>query len=306
MIERVSNYREMTLGGRSSFWEEDARKRQIPVQNNGNRIFFAYALRTVARIILALVNEYNDSKKAQALRSPEPNTKFSVEAWKEIKEIEDVWSETSSVLVNLWRRLQGYWKVLPQKATAGNLAVARRNRNKVRGLSRYVPTEPGMTGMYDHAETASETNTTPGEIADIQDEGFVCKKIRIGQLQDILAAVYTPITDVDGCFSTDDPRDCSESMREIARRLGLGDEDQDMLCGWALPLVREQSALCKDTAVEALLGAFHEASLGKLPSEREWPQFRSGVDEKVNAWIDIGKGCLDAKTLVTYMVKRGL
>jgi hypothetical protein len=284
MMAKVENYRDMSLGGRSSFWNDDTWEHEIPALYNSSRTFFALALKNVARISLVLLGLQSNavSDMPKYWKSFDPPNNMSQEVFKEIEAIGTSWSIDLTVIENLWRRLQYYWNVLPQKSEAGLLADK---------ISRKTQ------GSNKSSNKSSGRPTLSNQPVDFEDEETVSKTISPGKLRKSIAAVYTPITDLNGYFSPDDLRDCSKSIRKIARQLGLSHEDSNMLCDWALPLIREQSSHLEGPAVEALLGAFHEALLGRLPCKREWPRIRKGVDDHVYAWMDIGQSWLESEVV---------
>jgi hypothetical protein len=286
-MAKVENHRDMSLGGRSSFWDDDTWKDEIPYLYNNSRTFFAHALKTIARIILVLLKSESNvvSQMPEDWKSFNPPGSMSEEVLQEIEAIETHWSTDWTVIANLWRKLQCYWNTLPQKSEAGSLADKIYRETKGSNESSGRPTLSNQPVNSEEEETISKT-------------------ISAETLRKIIAKGYTAMTYVDGYVFPDDRHACSVSIRKIARQVGLSHEDSNMLCDWALPLVREQSSLLKGIAVKALLGAFHEALLGRLPCEIEWPQFKSGVDDLVYSWMDIGQSWLESRERISYMVRK--
>lgn len=51
MKSRLKNYKQMTLGGGTFFWDDDDWLRRLPPLNKGSQVYHAYAVRTIARLI---------------------------------------------------------------------------------------------------------------------------------------------------------------------------------------------------------------------------------------------------------------
>ncbi|GHJ86968.1 hypothetical protein NliqN6_3370 [Naganishia liquefaciens] len=281
MKSHLRNYQDYTLklNDKETLWHDQDYKQMIPPRNSRTIALLTYALRTMARIILVLIERYKkNSKEVEEYKSFHTGHRTRLSA--DIKQTESRWSDQHEPLPNLWNRLQWYWLSFPANTEKGRQMSTKYQRSY---RARHAEGNTGQQASLARvdSELSNGYQLTSQLYLDASPEGLL--NILRKWLADMQAA----------SSETQQTQPSALNTGIIIQRLGLTGDHTSSLEDVVMPLIQKRIAEEQEGALHALLGFFWTVLSGQVTGRLADPVDLEDEEYLFSYWIQAGSEWLE-------------